>query len=578
MSEMLPLLFATLCIQLLLTVSYDSARFWSNRMKLVGLGVCSLSLLALLVPAQAQSPESYRGLLTARVRADKLHTPEHLHAYVQNGRLTLGLRDAVLLTLENNSNIQIEETQIESQKFALLGAFQPFDPVFQSSLNVNRYSYPVYSQLQGVGESSSSTLNTLSQTGQFTYTQTFTPGTNIAATISSGKSATNSSYNYFNPYFSSTLNIQITQPLLRNAGRFANTAPLLIARRELQQSRASFEAEVNDAILQVVSQYWNAVQARGALDVEQKSLKLAEVSFERDKRALELGALPPLDIYRSQSEVAARKVQVIQATYALAQAEEDLRITIGADQDPQYRSLELSLTEPPQPVGELEGIDAGSALAQALSQRPEIEVVSDSLANDETSIRLAHNQLLPNLSFSGFYQSSGLGGNQYDLISGKLVSPGGLGSSFNQLFGFGYPGYGGNLTLNLPLRNRAAKAGLGNALVSRTRDLYTGRQVREQLIREVNNAVHQLEEAKLALAAGTASFDLAKKSLASDQRKYELGAETNFFVLDSQTKLAQAELVLLQTQIDYQIALASVGHATGNLFSPYQVKIAELSK
>jgi outer membrane protein TolC len=547
-------------------------------MKLVRLGVCSLSLFALLVQAQAQNPESYRGLLTARVRADKLHAPEHLKAYVQNGKLTLSLRDAVLLTLENNTNIQIEETQIESQKFNLLGAFQPFDPIVQSSLNINRYSSPVYSQLQGVGEASNSTLNTLSQTGQVSYAQTFTPGTNITATVSSGKSATNSSYNYFNPYFDSTLNLQITQPLLRNAGRFANTAPLIIARRTLQQSRASFEAEVNDAILQVVSLYWNAVQARGALEVQQKSLKLADVSFERDNRALELGALPPLDIYRSQSEVASRKVQVIQAKYSLAQAEEDLRITIGADQDPQYHSMDLVLTEAPQPVGELASTDAETALALALKQRPEIEVSADSLANDETSVRLAHNQLLPNLSLTGFYQSSGLGGNQYDLTTGKLVSPGGFGSSFNQLFGFGYPGYGGTLTLNLPLRNRAAKAGLGNALVSRTRDLYTDRQIREQLIHEVNNAVRQLEEAKLALAAGTTSFDLAQKSLTSDQRKYELGAETNFFVLDSQTKLAQAELVLLQTQINYQIALASVGHATGDLFSPYHVKIADLSK
>jgi outer membrane protein len=276
--------------------------------------------------------------------------------------------------------------------------------------------------------------------------------------------------------------------------------------------------------------------------------------------------------------VATRKVQVIQAKYALAQAEEDLRITIGADQDPQYNSMDLNLTEPPQPVGELASADAETALAQALKQRPEIEAISDSLANDETSVRLAHNQLLPNLTLSGFYQSSGLGGNQYDLTSGKLVSPGGFGSSFNQLFGFGYPGYGGTLTLNLPLRNRAAKASLGNALVSRTRDLYTDRQIREQLIHEVNNAVRQLEEAKLALAAGTTSFDLAQKSLTSDQRKYELGAETNFFVLDSQTKLAQAELVLLQTQINYQIALASVGHATGDLFSPYHVKITDLSK
>jgi len=44
------------------------------------------------------------------------------------------------------------------------------------------------------------------------------------------------------------------------------------------------------------------------------------------------------------------------------------------------------------------------------------------------------------------------------------------------------------------------------------------------------------------LAAGTTSFELAQKSLASEQRKFELGAETNFFVLDAQTKLAQAEL------------------------------------
>jgi outer membrane protein TolC len=226
----------------------------------------------------------------------------------------------------------------------------------------------------------------------------------------------------------------------------------------------------------------------------------------------------------------------------------------------------------------LENIDAETALSQALAQRPEIDASAKSLANDDTSIRLAQNQLRPDLSLTGFYQSSGLGGNQYDLSSGKLVSPGGFGSSMSQLFGFGYPGYGGTLTLKFPVKNRAAQATMGNALVSRTHDLYSGRQIREQIVMEVNNAVRQLEEAKLALTASVASYDLAEKSLASDQRKYELGAETNFFVLDSQNKLAQAELVLLQTQISYQVSLAAVGHATGNLFSPYRLKIADLSK
>jgi len=204
--------------------------------------------------------------------------------------------------------------------------------------------------------------------------------------------------------------------------------------------------------------------------------------------------------------------------------------------------------------------------------------VKDALAIDAASIRLAHNQLEPNLQLQGFYQSSGLGGNEYNLSTGQVIAPGGFGSSMTQLFGFGYPGYGGTLSLTLPVRNRGGQAALGSALVSRTHDLYYGGQIREQITREVRNATHQLDEARQALTAGTTSFELAQKTLASEQRKFELGAETNFFVLDAQTRLAQAELTLLQTQVNYRIALAAVGHSTGDLLTPYRVKIAERSK
>jgi outer membrane protein len=326
-------------------------------------------------------------------------------------------------------------------------------------------------------------------------------------------------------------------------------------------------------VLQVVTQYWAAVQARGALDVQQRALQLAEVSFQRDKRALELGALPPLDISRSESEVASRKVQQIQAAYALAQMEEALRITIGADQDAQFRILELELTENPEPSGDLANADMDEVLREALSGRPEIAASTDAVAGDDMSVRLARSQLKPDLSLAGFYQSNGLGGNQYDLLTGKLTSAGGLGTSFNQLLNFGYPGYGGTLTLNLPIRNRAAQARLGNAQVARTRDLYNERLVHEQITRQVLDAVHQLDQAKLSVAAGTTSFDLAKKSLVADQRKFELGAETNFFVLDSQERLAQAELVLLETRVNYQVALAAINHANGKLLAPYHLQI-----
>lgn len=550
------------------------------------LGLPLLFLLMVAPTAAAQTQETYRGLLTAQVRSGKLAPPQSLRDHVNDGKLRLSLRDVVLLTLENNSNVRIQETQVEADKFALLRTYEPFDPALQSIFNLNRFSSPGFSQLQGVGVSGAGTLDSLTQAGQVNYTQTFYTGTNIVVGLGTIRNSTNSSFYYFNPYYNTTLNLQFTQPLFRNAWRFANEAPMIIARRTLQQSRATFGAQVSDAILQAVSQYWTLVQARGNLDVTQKSLEAADASYQRDKRALELGALPPLNIYRSESEVASRRVQMIQAEYALKQAEEALRLTIGADQDPYFHALDLVLTEKPEPEGELWNVDTGTALQEALNRRPEVEAARDALANDETSIRLAHNHLKPDLSLTGFYQSNGLGGNQYNLninqttgqITSQLIHRGGLGSSFNQLFAFGYPGYGGTLTLNLPLRNRAAQADLGTALVSRHRDLYSAQQVREQITREVTDAVHQLEEAKITLAAGQASLDLAQKDLAAEQRKYELGSEPINFLLTAQTNLAQAELNLLQAQVSYQVARAAVDHATGSLLEPYGLQIAELAK
>jgi len=48
-----------------------------------------------------------------------------------------------------------------------------------------------------------------------------------------------------------------------------------------------------------------------------------------------------------------------------------------------------------------------------------------------------------------------------------------------------------------------------------------------------------------------------------------------FFVLDAQTQLAQAELNLIQAQINYQLAVAQLDHATGDLLEHHQVQIVE---
>jgi outer membrane protein TolC len=534
----------------------------------------AILLCTSLLPAWGQSGENYRNLLRAQVRAPKLSGPQHLQDYVHDGKLQLALHDAIVLTLENNSAIQVQEAQVESAKFALLKTYQPFDPSLKSLDYVQRFSFPGSSVQQGAG-----TFNQLSHQGQLAYSQMFPTGTNVQATFLGTRYSTNSAFYFLNPSWSSSLNLQFTQPLLKDRWRFENRAPIIIARRNLQQSRATFEANVNDALLRVVRQYWDVVRARGTLDVLQQSLDAAQASYARDKRALELGALPPLDIYRSQAEVASRRVQVIQAEYALRQAEDALRFTIGADQDSYVAAIDIDLTEKPEPAGELKVIDVGTALQEAIQKRPEVEAARQALEGDAVNVRLAHNHLQPDLSLNAFYQSSGVGGNLYTFsVPPQLVSRGGLGDSINQLFGFSFPGYGATLSLNFPIRNRSAQADLGTALATRHRDLYSEQQAREQITFDVNNAVHQLEESKLTLEAGKTAVDLAEKTLAADQRKYELGSETVFFLLDSQTRLAAARASLLQAQIDYQNAVAAVDYATGNLLETYRVQIAGLTK
>jgi len=214
-------------------------------------------------------------------------------------------------------------------------------------------------------------------------------------------------------------------------------------------------------------------------------------------------------------------------------------------------------------------MDIATALSRALANRPEFEAARQQLAGDELTIRLAHNNLKPDLEVSGFYAGNGLAGNS--AAAGNT----GLSSSLSQVFQFTYPAYGATLSLTLPVRNHAAQVNLADALVGRRRDQYQERQTNQSITLEVTNAVHALEEAKLTMEAARVAVALARENLHADERKYELGAEPVFFVLDAQTQLAQAELYVIQAQVNFQVAVAQLDHATGDLLEHHHVQIIE---
>ncbi len=457
---------------------------------------------ALVSPALAQTfptPEYFHQFTMAPDIPTQLPGPEGLRDYLVDGKLRLNLSDAIRLTLLNNTEVRVNQLQYESTRFAIQRAYQPFDPVLNSGFSALRQKVPTYSQLQ-TGEPTQSDLNQRFQVG---YNQTFQTGTQYNVSYNTLKTSTNSIFATFNPSIFSSLNFLFTQPLLRNRGLFPNRAPIVIAQRSLKQSRSEFEAQVNFSIGRAVNQYWTVVQARENLKVYRKSLELAEATYRQNKRALELGALPPLDIYRSESQVASRRVNVIQAEYDLKQFEDDLRRIIGADLDPYFQVLDMELIEPVNAGGELLSVDTRKTLEQALERRPELEGLRQQLANNNTSIQLAHHRLQPEFNLTGFYFSNGLGGNQIDpnTVPPTVIAQGGFGDALSQIVRFEFPTYGFSVQLNLPVKNRGVEADLGNALVAKRQSLYLLRQIEQQISLEVRRAVHQLDQSKLSIGA-----------------------------------------------------------------------------
>jgi outer membrane protein len=535
--------------------------------------VCFLLFVAFAPPVVAQvapprAPAAFQFEQHFR-RRQLPQAPTGFAEHVVNGKLTLSLDDAIRLALDNNTDIRVDEQQVETAKDAVERALGPFDPTFQGLFDSSREHQNAYSALLG----GPPVLNQLSQETQLQFSQTMETGTNFQATFDSFKNTSNSSFYFFSPAFFTTLQFSLTQPLLKGRGLLPNRGPIIVAQRGLAESRGTFEGRVNDILLKVIQDYWNVVQARENLSVERESLDEAQKSYDHDKRALELGALPPLDIYRSESQVASRRVSVIQAEYYVKQQEDQLRRDLGADIEPNIRALELDLTEKPDPSGTLMSIDLPTALERAFAYRPEIESMRQQLAADDINVRVAHNGLEPDLSLNGSYITSGLNSN---IVNGNFEA-GSYASAVRQMFGFGYPTYEFGVTLRYPFRNHQAQAAMGDALASKRADLYSDRLLHEQITLDVTNAVHALEESKLSMDAAKTALDLAQKTLGAEQHKYELGAETVFFVLEAQTELTQAEQALVQAQVNYQLATAEVDHDTGNLLSRYAVEIAGLA-
>lgn len=348
----------------------------------------------------------------------------------------------------------------------------------------------------------------------------------------------------------------------------------MVARTQLLIASEQSEAAIADAMAAAARQYWEAVQARDNISVQQQTVALAQKSYEHDKLALDLGALAKLDIYQSQTQVAERNRDLVTAKYQYKADLDGLRRLIGADLTPELRATELVLEDDASALPPKSAIlPFEEAIAKAIHIRPESKAADQKISVDELDARIARDALLPRLDLSLQGGATGPGLNQ--ITTGSAIGlpanapyPG-LSDTLGQVLAFDFPSYGFGVQLSFPLRNSTAQANLATSLVNKAHDRYQKRQTQQQIILDVRQALNGIELAEASIGAAVETRDLARKNVEAEQQKYQLGTITAFEVLDSQTRLASSETALLNAYVTYQEAYISYQRATWSLLDGF---------
>jgi outer membrane protein len=522
------------------------------------------------------APFSMRDYIQKRFHPESVRERdvEALDQHIRDGKLVLDVKAFLALVLKNSTDIRLTQLDVYTAADAITSAKAPFDPQFTLGFNATRSVQTEASQISGAAN-----LNDLLQSSTVGFNQIVGAGPTVSANFNAVRTSSNSAFSFFNPSISTGLNINVTQPLLQGRGNLQLRAPLMIARTQLKIVSEQSETQIANTIANAAAQYWEAIRARDNIRVSELSLDLAQKSYERDKKALDLGALSKLDILPSQAQVAQRKLDLINAQYGYKQSLDGLRRLIGADLKRDTVNIEIALEDDPAalPPG-FQPLTLDQATAKALHDRPELSAANRRIAIDDVNAKVARNSLLPRLDLSLSAGGSGLGGNQLPVVlplgqgTTNFVA-GGLGDSLSQLFAFNSPYYGFGLTLGIPIKSSAAKASLSDALVNRVRDRYNARQMEQQVILDVKNAASQLELAQASVDVAKTSQDFARQNVDAEQEKYQLGTVTAFELLTAQSQLATSESSVVNAYVNYQKAIVAYRRAVWTILDDMGVVV-----
>jgi outer membrane protein TolC len=565
-------------------------------------------------PLNAYSPDYVpEPVLTNSSRLDRL---------IREGKLYLSLKDAIDLALENNldlaiarynlpiANTDILRTQaggffrgvntgvVQGTPGGGVGGFGTGAPgagaggttsgaggagagasgLVQSTLGVGTTvsSYDPFISANGGEEHQTLPLSNLqlngvptlqTNTGQVNvnYSQAFATGTSVSFSFNNGRQTTNSIFTNLSPSLNSQYRVVIQQELLAGFGLGPNLRYLRIASNNKKISDIAFKDQVIATITQIENIYWDLVSAYEQTQVNEKSSAFATQTLDNARKQLQLQSIPEMDVLRAEAEVSKRDQELTVARTSLQLQETLIKnaVTKSLD-DPVLEAMPVIPTdrmqaEQPRAVQSIQDL-----ISQALHDRPELAESDVDLVNRQISRRAARNALLPSLSLVGFYGGSGLAGPLNPLCKGCTSSvPVDFAGALQNTFNNSSPDYYVGLNLNIPLRNRVAKADQYRSELEYRQAELRLEQLKKQVRIEVRNAQYSVEQTGARVQAARKARDLAQRTFDITKKEQDLGAGSSYQTLSAQRDLALAELDLVTAMTVFEKAKVELDRATG---------------
>ena len=440
-------------------------------------------------------------------------------------------------------------------------AVASYDPAITATVGAEHQTTPLANlQIYGVP---SLQLNT----GQFSfgYLQAFPTGTNISFQFNNNRQSTNSPFLFLSPATSGMFRFTIQQELLAGSGFGPNLRYLHIARNNKKISDIAFKDQVIATVTQIENIYWDLVSAYEQTQVNEQSSAFARQTLENARKQLQLESIPELDVMRAEAEVSKRDQDLTVARTSLELQETLMKNAVTKNlSDPLLEAMPViptdrMKTDQIQIVSPIQDL-----IAEALQHRPELAETEVDLVNRQISRKAARNALLPSLSLVGFYGGSGLAGPLNPLCQGCTSNvpvdfAGALGNTFNN----SSPDYYIGLNLNLPIRNRVAKADQFRSELEYRQAELRREQLKKQVRIEVRNAQYALQQTGARVEAARKARDLAQRTFEITGKEQELGAGSSYQTLTAQRDLSLAALDLVSAMTIHEKAKVELDRATG---------------